>query len=174
MAAAAQSTRSRPQPGLFAMAPLALSDEEAVSLSARLVEAKHEETQARAEADSLVGGADFDEDEAEALHEAHEIAEHEEHGHHEEESEEEQDEREEREDREDAEEEAHETQLAAETGHSEQHEEAGEEGARGRKPRGADRSRASRPCSRRSHRARCGGNHVGRCRVRWFHCRSRH
>jgi Rne/Rng family ribonuclease len=104
----------------------ALSDEEAVSLSARLVEAKHEETQARAEADSLVGGADFDEDEAEALHEAHEIAEREEHRHHEEESEEEQDEREEREEREDAEEEAHETQFAAESGQTEHHEEAGE------------------------------------------------
>src|SRR5260221_1973805 len=105
----------------------ALSDEEAVSLSSRLVEAKHEETQARAEADSLVGGADFDEDEAEALHEAHEVAEREEHGQQEEKSEEEQEEREERQDREDAEEEAHETQLAAETGRSEQHEEAGEE-----------------------------------------------
>jgi ribonuclease G len=102
----------------------ALSDEEAVSLSSRLVEAKHEETQARAEADTLVGGADFDEDEAEALHEAHEIAEREEHGHHEEESEEEQ---EEREDREDAEEEAHETQFAAESGPTEHHGEAGEE-----------------------------------------------
>jgi len=103
----------------------ALSDEEAVSLSARLVEAKHEETQARAEADSLVGGADFDEDEAETLHEAHQINEREEHGHHhEEESEEEQ---EEREDREDAEDEAHETQFAAESGHAEHHEEAGEE-----------------------------------------------
>ena len=102
----------------------ALSDEEAVSLSARLVEAKHEETQARAEADSLVGGADFDEDEAEALHEAHEIAEGEEHGHHEEESEEEQDERE---DREDAEEAASEGQFAAESDHAELHAEAGEE-----------------------------------------------
>jgi len=105
----------------------ALSDEEAVSLSARLVEAKHEETQARAEADSLVGGSDFDEDEAEALHEAHEIAEREGHGHHEEESEEEQDEREAREDREDAEDEAHETQFAAETGHAEAPAETGEE-----------------------------------------------
>jgi ribonuclease G len=105
----------------------ALSDEEAVSLSARLVEAKHEETQARAEADSLVGGADFDEDEAEALHEAHEIAEREEHRPHEEETEEEQDEREEREDREDAEGEARETQFAAESSHVEHHEESGEE-----------------------------------------------
>src|SRR6266404_4508510 len=102
----------------------ALSDEEAVSLSSRLVEAKHEETPARAEADALVGGADFDEDEAEALHEAHEIAEREEHGHHEEESEEEQ---EEREDREDAEDEASEAQFAAESGHAEHHAEAGEE-----------------------------------------------
>jgi Rne/Rng family ribonuclease len=102
----------------------ALSDDEAVSLSARLVEAKHEETQARAEADSLVGGADFDEDEAEALHEAHQIAEREEHGHHHEESEEEQDELEEREE---AEAEAHEEQFAAESGHAEHHDEAGEE-----------------------------------------------
>jgi Rne/Rng family ribonuclease len=103
----------------------ALSDEEAVSLSARLVEAKHEETQARAEADSLVGGADFDEDEAEALHEAHQIAEREEHSHrHEEESEEEQDEQEEREE---AEAEAREEQFAAESGHTEHHGEAGEE-----------------------------------------------
>jgi ribonuclease G len=102
----------------------ALSDEEAVSLSARLVEAKHEETQARAEADSLAGGAEFDEDETEALHEAHEIAEREEHGDHAEESEEEQ---EEREDREDAEEEAHEGQFVADSGPAEHHEEAGEE-----------------------------------------------
>ncbi|HET6932306.1 MAG TPA: Rne/Rng family ribonuclease, partial [Candidatus Acidoferrum sp.] len=102
----------------------ALSDEEAVSLSARLVEAKHEETQARAEADSLAGGTDFDEDEAEALHEAHEIAEREEHGHHEEESEEEQDEQEEREE---AEAEAREEQFAADSGHEEHHGETGEE-----------------------------------------------
>jgi ribonuclease G len=127
LAAAAQHHAEQTPTGPVSNGAAALSDEEAVSLSARLVEAKHEETQARAEADSLVGGADFDEDEAEALHEAHEIAEHEEHGHHEEESEEEQDEREEREDREDAEEEAHETQFAAESGHAEHHEEAGEE-----------------------------------------------
>ena len=106
-----------------------LSDEEAVSLSSRLVEAKHEETQARAEADTLVGGAEFDEDEAEALHEAHEVAEHAEHGHHEE-SEEEQDEREAREDREDAEAEAEagEGQFASESGHAEAHEERSEAG----------------------------------------------
>jgi Rne/Rng family ribonuclease len=127
LAAAAQQHAEQTPAGPVRNGAAGLSDEEAVSLSARLVEAKHEETQARAEADSLVGGADFDEDEAEALHEAHEIAEHEEHGHHEEESEEEQDEREEREDREDAEEEAHETQFAAESGHTEHHEEAGEE-----------------------------------------------
>jgi Rne/Rng family ribonuclease len=52
-----------------------LSDEELTALSARLVEAKHEETQARADADTLTGGADFDEEEAEAeeeaLHEEH-------------------------------------------------------------------------------------------------------
>ena len=42
-----------------------LSDEELSALSARLVEAKHEETQARAEADTLVGGHDFDEEDEE-------------------------------------------------------------------------------------------------------------
>ena len=68
-----------------------LSDEELAALSARLVEAKHEETQARADADRLAGGADFDEEEAEeeeeALHEEgheHEEALHEEHHEHEE------------------------------------------------------------------------------------------
>jgi Rne/Rng family ribonuclease len=45
----------------------ALSEEEVAALSSRLVEAKHEETQARADADTLVGGADFDEEEAEEL-----------------------------------------------------------------------------------------------------------
>jgi Rne/Rng family ribonuclease len=52
-----------------------LSEEELAALSARLVEAKHEETQARADADNLAGGAEFDEEEAEeeeeALHEEH-------------------------------------------------------------------------------------------------------
>jgi Rne/Rng family ribonuclease len=99
-----------------------LSDDEAVSLSARLVEAKHEETQARAEADALSGGAEFDEDEAEALHEAHQIAEHEEHRHHHEDVEEEHDEHEERE-----EEETHEGQFTAEAGISEGHSEEGDE-----------------------------------------------
>jgi Rne/Rng family ribonuclease len=47
-----------------------LSDEEISSLSAQLVEAKHEETQAKAEADALVGGADFDEEEDEEEAEA--------------------------------------------------------------------------------------------------------
>src|SRR6516165_7988552 len=42
-----------------------LSEEELSALSARLVEAKHEETQARAEADTLVGGHDFEEEEDE-------------------------------------------------------------------------------------------------------------
>src|SRR5262249_7417640 len=93
-----------------------LSDEEAASLSARLVEAKHEEAQARAEADTLVGGAEFDEDEAEALHEAHQIAEREEHGHHPEEEE-----HDEHEEREEAEEEAHEEHFAAESAHEEHH-----------------------------------------------------
>ena len=59
-----------------------LSEEELAALSARLVEAKHEETQARADADTLAGGPDFDEEEAEdeaeeegeeeGLHEEHE------------------------------------------------------------------------------------------------------
>jgi ribonuclease G len=40
-----------------------LSEEELSALSTRLVEAKHEETQARADADTLLGGADFDEEE---------------------------------------------------------------------------------------------------------------
>jgi ribonuclease G len=44
-----------------------LSDEDLSALSSRLVEAKHEETQARADADTLVGGADFDEEETEEL-----------------------------------------------------------------------------------------------------------
>ena len=52
-----------------------LSEEELSALSARLVEAKHEETQARAEADTLVGGHDFEEEdeeeEAEELPEEH-------------------------------------------------------------------------------------------------------
>jgi Rne/Rng family ribonuclease len=46
-----------------------MSEEELAALSARLVEAKHEETQARAEADSLAGGAVFDEEDTEELHE---------------------------------------------------------------------------------------------------------
>jgi Rne/Rng family ribonuclease len=47
-----------------------LSDEEISSLSAQLVEAKHEETQAKAAADALVGGAEFDEEEDEEEAEA--------------------------------------------------------------------------------------------------------
>jgi len=46
-----------------------LNEEELAALSSRLVEAKHEETQARADADSLAGGADFDEEEEAGLHE---------------------------------------------------------------------------------------------------------
>jgi Rne/Rng family ribonuclease len=54
-----------------------LSEEELSALSSSLVEAKHEETQARAEADTLAGGADFDEDEATEHHEeAHEAEDH--------------------------------------------------------------------------------------------------
>ena len=53
-----------------------MSEEELAALSSRLAEAKHEETQAHAEADSLAGGAEFDEEEAEELieeeHEEHE------------------------------------------------------------------------------------------------------
>jgi ribonuclease G len=43
-----------------------LSEDQAVSLASGLVEAKHEETQERAEADALGGGAVFEEDEVEA------------------------------------------------------------------------------------------------------------
>ena len=46
-----------------------LDDEQLAALSANVVEAKHEETQARAEADTLVDGTAFDEEEEEA-HEA--------------------------------------------------------------------------------------------------------
>jgi ribonuclease G len=42
---------------------VSLNEEELAALSASLVEAKHEETQAQADADSLAGGADFDEEE---------------------------------------------------------------------------------------------------------------
>jgi Rne/Rng family ribonuclease len=59
-----------------------LSDEQIASLSDRLVEAKHEETQARAESDTLAGGAAFDDEEDEEAHEdeghLHEETEHEE------------------------------------------------------------------------------------------------
>src|SRR4029077_20656988 len=48
-----------------------LDEEQLAALSANVVEAKHEETQARADADTLVGGAAFDEDEEET-HEADE------------------------------------------------------------------------------------------------------
>jgi ribonuclease G len=52
-----------------------LSEEEAVVLSTALVEAKHEETQAEAEADSLAGGAEFGEEEVdEEAEEVQEIA----------------------------------------------------------------------------------------------------
>ena len=56
-----------------------LSEEELSALSQRLVEAKHEETHARADADTLVGGPDFDEEEEdEALvEEPHEAERHE-------------------------------------------------------------------------------------------------
>jgi Rne/Rng family ribonuclease len=53
-----------------------MSEEELSALSARLVEAKHEETQARAEADTLAGGPEFDEevDEEETEEESEEVA----------------------------------------------------------------------------------------------------
>jgi ribonuclease G len=49
-----------------------LSEEELAALSARLVEAKHEETQARADADAQASEAEFDEEEAEEEEELHE------------------------------------------------------------------------------------------------------
>jgi Rne/Rng family ribonuclease len=66
-----------------------LDEEQLAALSASLVEAKHEETQARAEADTLVGGTAFDEEEDdshdadERVHDEqdHEEAEHEESEH---------------------------------------------------------------------------------------------
>jgi Rne/Rng family ribonuclease len=58
-----------------------LSDEELTALSSRLVEAKHEETQAHAEADALVGGAEFDEEEAESEQLSEEHEEHHEEAH---------------------------------------------------------------------------------------------
>ena len=63
-------------PGVQRNGTVGLSEEELAALSSRLVEAKHEETQARAEADSLSGGAEFDEEEAEELaEEEHEVEE---------------------------------------------------------------------------------------------------
>jgi ribonuclease G len=53
---------AEPEP---ARAEASLSDEEAVALSSGLVEAKHEETQAEAEVDAVVGGAEFEEDDRE-------------------------------------------------------------------------------------------------------------
>jgi Rne/Rng family ribonuclease len=58
---------AEPEP---ARAETSLSDEEAVVLSSGLVEAKHEETQAEAEVDAVVGGAEFDEDDTEEQSEA--------------------------------------------------------------------------------------------------------
>jgi Rne/Rng family ribonuclease len=55
-----------------------MSEEELSALSARLVEAKHEETQARAEADTLAGGPEFDE-EVDEEEETEEVAGQEEH-----------------------------------------------------------------------------------------------
>ncbi len=46
-----------------------LSEEELHALSTSLVEAKHEETQARADADTLAGGAEFEEEESTEHHE---------------------------------------------------------------------------------------------------------
>jgi hypothetical protein len=47
-------------------ASASLSDEEAVALSSGLIEAKHEETQAQAKADALVGGPEFEVEDEEA------------------------------------------------------------------------------------------------------------
>jgi ribonuclease G len=57
--------RGEPQRG----STTGLSEEELAALSSRLVEAKHEETQARADADTQAGGAEFDEEETDGLYE---------------------------------------------------------------------------------------------------------
>jgi len=64
--------------GVQRSGPSGLSEEELAALSSRLVEAKHEETQARADADTLVGGAEYDEEEAEELAEDEPVEEEEE------------------------------------------------------------------------------------------------
>ncbi|MGC0774858.1 MAG: Rne/Rng family ribonuclease [Candidatus Acidiferrum sp.] len=87
-----------------------LSEEQSVSLSSELAEAKHEETSDHAEADALAGGAEFDEDEAEEIHAAPEA----------ELSDEEEEEAEEEERQQDAQEDAAEDQAAAESELSEE------------------------------------------------------
>jgi ribonuclease G len=62
---AAEEHRAELQAGPQRNGATSLNEEELAALSASLVEAKHEETQAQADADSLAGGADFDEEEAE-------------------------------------------------------------------------------------------------------------
>ncbi len=57
---ASQPDAAEPQPS---HAEISLSDEEATALSASLIEAKQEETQDHAQADTLVGGAVFEEEE---------------------------------------------------------------------------------------------------------------
>jgi len=69
----AEETHEEVHEGAHKNGAAGLSEEELSALSSRLVEAKHEETQARADADTLSGGAEFDEEEAEEeeLHEEH-------------------------------------------------------------------------------------------------------
>ncbi len=103
---------------------LELSEEQSVSLSSELAEAKHEETSEHAEADALAGGAEFEEDEPEEIRASAEA----------ELSEEEEEEAEEEERQEEAKLDAAEDQAAAESELSE--EESAEVEAR----RAADRA----------------------------------
>ena len=70
---ASQPDAAEPQPS---HAEISLSDEEATALSASLIEAKQEETQDHAQADTLVGGAEFEEEEDEDDREAEAADEH--------------------------------------------------------------------------------------------------
>jgi ribonuclease G len=92
-----------------------LSEDQTAALSSELVEAKHEETSAHADADALAGGAEFEEDEVEEIHAAAET----------ELSEEEEAEEEER--RDEAQQDAAEDQAAAESELSEDETEEVEE-----------------------------------------------
>jgi Rne/Rng family ribonuclease len=62
-ATSADSASAEETPELASNPASDLSEAEVVELSDRLVEAKHEETQAEAEADALSGGAEFEEEE---------------------------------------------------------------------------------------------------------------